>query len=1235
MKKFFNILCALAAVAMIAVSCSKEEALVEPKGEMTTVTFSAAVPGSVATKAINDGKNVTVLRYEVYEGAIETGETPIKKGNVTRTSGDQNFALSVELVNDQTYSFIFWAEVDGKGHYTTTDLKNVVANYTNVDANDESRAAFFAVENNLIISGAISKTITLVRPFAQINFGTSKLKSEATDGDVEVTVSESKLVVKKAAASFNTLTGKGEGEVEVTFKSAARPSDTDEKINVNSKDYQWLSMNYIMVQNDNDVVDLDVEFTTSKGVVKHSLVGISVKENYRTNIIGDLLFNKADFNIVVDAEFNEPAENVEIWDGTTVTRPDFDAATNTWSVDNGAEFAWIAAAVNGTLPASDNPATKAGENAAPYNFAGETIKLTKDIYLGEREWTPIGVGTNRFHGTFDGNDFSINDFKISKHHGNYPQAALFGNTAGTVAFKNLTITGAQIIYPGNGDFYGAALIATAYGNVSVENVTVEDCYISGNNKVAGILAHDGVVSSLTIDNCHVNKSKIESLNEEDGGNVGGLVGLLQADKEFNISNSSVKNTVINAINSTNTGKRANSEFIACVTKGVININDCEVSGNTFTQNEGVTYVSPYGVFVGGERNDNGMATVIVDGQTMISEGLVKEGDTFIVSAPSALQVAFAYVGEGETVKLADDFNITEPAYGANALNYDKAVSCTIDLNGKTLSANTGNSVFRFNLTGSGATSDVTVTLKNGTVISGDDTWCALMAAGIDGAKAILNMEGVVVKNSKGYDLGVKAWSNGVVNAKNVTVDATNCAGGFYAVGGEITLDNCTVNQEGLYTYPYTSMAFAVSNGGKLTINSGNYSTEPTSASEGNGQGSTHGSWCGGVMNSGGTLIINGGTFANGNYGEDNLAVAARGCLFVDTGAVLEVNGGKFNALKGIVDYTNNLGDASKNPVVTITGGEFSADPYENSYVNAPEGCTAVENNGVWTIVKNYITVSTLADVQAALVNPQFNTIYVSEPIVVAEGEELTLDLNGKTLTAENEQTQYAFNNLGTLTLKNGTVNARGIYNGYNAEGDPITTAKIIIESGTYNAKGTNGGAAVFNQGICEIKGGTFTSIGGYSLNNQATGTMTVEGEGIVVTGGCYNVGSLTINSGNIATERAGSTHAVYHDGSSLKVYGGNFTGNGNEVIMSNYKSAEIYGGTFTKDPNGKTSYLMGGNQMTIYGGTFNAHTSNPAGHPVRPDVVVKGGTFNYRHTSIAMGYKIVDNGNGTWTVLPE
>lgn len=323
----------------------------------------------------------------------------------------------------------------------------------------------------------------------------------------------------------------------------------------------------------------------------------------------------------------------------------------------------------------------------------------------------------------------------------------------------------------------------------------------------------------------------------------------------------------------------------------------------------------------------------IDGvyQLVAKEYVAQAGDVKYES----LQEAIENVADNGTVTLLSDVTVTEAAHGQNALNHARAINFTLDLNGKKLSADTGNSVFRFNIAGSGATSDVTVTVKNGTVISGANTWCTLMASGISAdVKAVMNLEDLTIENYKGGDFAVKAWANGVVNAKNVTINASY-GGGFYALGGEIVLDNCTVNQKGLWTAPYLSMTVGVSDGGKMTVNSGTYSAVPVAAEDGYNQGTSHGSWCGGVMSSGGTLIINGGTFSNGNIGEtasnprELFTIGADADYGDNVAARLEINGGTFNSIGALTHCETIWGsetDAANTYMptmdVVITDGDF-------------------------------------------------------------------------------------------------------------------------------------------------------------------------------------------------------------------------------------------------------------------------------------------------------------------------
>ena len=293
-------------------------------------------------------------------------------------------------------------------------------------------------------------------------------------------------------------------------------------------------------------------------------------------------------------------------------------------------------------------------------------------------------------------------------------------------------------------------------------------------------------------------------------------------------------------------------------------------------------------------------------------------------------------------------------------------------------------------------------------------------------------------------------------------------------------------------------------------------------------------------------------------------------------------------------------------------------------------------------------------------------IVLSETLVIPAGKTVTLDLNGKKLSHADEANKYAINNLGTLTLKDsvgtGSVDARGIYNGYGNGADNVATAKIIIQSGTYNAKGTNGGAAIFNYGIAEINGGSFTSIGGYSLNNQAGSSMTIA-DGVTANNGIYcSNANVTVNGGNISGNRSGC-HVVYAWNAELTINGGTFYNNnsGNATIMSaGTTKCTITGGTFgiedgrvegngntwtsclTDTANTATMTVTGGifnggfrvqagTTMTIEGGSFNDVGGSK--YNIYGTVSVKGGTFtdttaqNFAKDNLADGFELYVGGN--------
>ena len=319
MKKIL-LLAAMAAAVFTAGSCQKEIAYLD--GD-TKVTFEVST-GDIATKAIADGTNISVLHWELYGADIRTAQAPYGEDTVVDTDGDKTFTVELTLVADQDYNIVFWAETeDGQAHYVTDDLRSVkIKSYTDETANDESRAAFFATYAFHPQNGqSINETITLYRPFSQINLGATNYDTSLNlvNGG-KIIVESTEMTVSKIADSFNTIDGVGETSASfngtVTFAAAATPNgaadQTDKLLSVNGEPYYWVGMNYLIVEGNSDAVTVDVTLNTNMGVVSHSISNVPVKENYRTNILGDFLTTGAKFNIVVDERFQQPDEVVNV-----------------------------------------------------------------------------------------------------------------------------------------------------------------------------------------------------------------------------------------------------------------------------------------------------------------------------------------------------------------------------------------------------------------------------------------------------------------------------------------------------------------------------------------------------------------------------------------------------------------------------------------------------------------------------------------------------------------------------------------------------------------------------------------------------------------------------------------------------------------------------------------------------------------------------------------------------------
>ncbi len=526
MKKILLFASALAGL-FFAGSCQREN--LEPVGGNGQVTFTIEAPAAIQTRTIADGLNVNELVYEVWLtntlGDLTQNAQKLYQATTDMflENGENKATITLDLVNDQKFTVLFWAQVKEAEAYDTDELSAVTYAKSEYKANDESLAAFYAVAyvndcQHVKKDGtATGSLVTLRRPFAQLNLGTLN-----TSTAYDVALVSSKVKVTNANTQFNVATSVASEDKVVEFVMNAVPSNPA-IITVNDVVYEYAGMNYLFA-GDNATVEYDIttKITTDtgsssmEGTVNNTVSSVPLKENYRTNIVGNLLTSKVDYQIIVDAswaaEEDEPI-NISVWDGSSVSEPENDG--DIYTIDNSSELAWLAAAVNGTLQQ-----TKA-EETAPQTFAGKTFVLNTDVDLDGQEWTPIGNSTTNFKGTFDGNGFTVKNLVVNG--GSASNKGLFGVTSeGEV--KNLTVENAKVSGRLNVGVVAGTPYTSKYTNITVKG-HVE---VNGMAYVGGVGGKNAYAdwTDITVD---VDETSYVKANSIENGTayrtyVGGVVG---------------------------------------------------------------------------------------------------------------------------------------------------------------------------------------------------------------------------------------------------------------------------------------------------------------------------------------------------------------------------------------------------------------------------------------------------------------------------------------------------------------------------------------------------------------------------------------------------------------------------------------------------------------------------------------------------------------------------------------
>ena len=361
----------------------------------------------------------------------------------------------------------------------------------------------------------------------------------------------------------------------------------------------------------------------------------------------------------------------------------------------------------------------------------------------------------------------------------------------------------------------------------------------------------------------------------------------------------------------------------------------------------------------------------------------------------------------------------------------------------------------------------------------------------------------------------------------------------------------------------------------------------------------------GVYNSkAGTINVSGGTITS--TGKIGIYNTAEGTLTIGTnettpsvsttvpsiiGKTYGVQaGGTFNFYDGVIKGQSGKG-TSINGTITATPTGYGVRK-TSSTVNSVTTETAVlvpanyaEYNGS-TIISYYETLASATTYVTSgnTIKPLVNRTETIE-VTVTASKNITLDLNGKTITLKNQ----TLKNNGTLTITgSGTLTGSGA--------NTVTNAGTLTKTGTSKIINTSTSAygAIGNTGTATISAGTITS---------AYRTITNSNK-LTITGGTITGSDIAVNNSGIATVTGGTVTST----GKIGIYN---TTDGKLTIGTNETTQSV--STTVPSITGKTYGVQAGGTFNFYDGVIKGQSG--AGTSINGTITATPTGYGARKTS--------------------
>ena len=684
---------------------------------------------------------------------------------------------------------------------------------------------------------------------------------------------------------------------------------------------------------------------------------------------------------------------------------------------------------------------------------------------------------------------------------------------------------------------------------------------------------------------------------------------------------------------------------------IVNIN-----GGNFVTSDETAYGVAYYVWNKDETTDNKATITFGEGvyETLTTNIVAKIGTQYYNSFPVALAKAQA----NDTIVLTNDVEVD----WTKATVYSITKNLVIDLNGKTLNAP---NYFALRIDGG------ELTIKNGTITG-------LYGLRIENETTVVNCEQLIINTAH---RAVQVTEKAKVYVKDNCVFTTTGEGltenedgsepTVFVEKGTFEITNSTLEKSTTRGFVlsgngnYNNVVMlkldgATVKGGEIAIYMPNAETLTIADSMIEGQA--------GVYIKSGKTTISGNTtiksllaekvpFAHSGNGAaatgDALIIEA--CGYPGGNPTVNINGGNFvttdETACGVAYYVWNKPGTTDDNKATITIG---TEVIVNQKLAFTENVCAtgykvssmtVNGNVVYKIVEETSAAEMPYIVNGIVVNDaeslytmiavfgyeatiKLNSdVTINQPFIVGGGN-ITIDLNGKTLTSNPEATVAATENY-AFVIKNGTVNfvdngaTRGKIEGLR--GIRVESADAVVNFSSVNIKTTQRCIGLYNGGKVVVNAGTFEStgeddnesticvfVGTLEVTNATIKRTTMQGMAISTNGSAASIATVTLTNARIS----GGEISVYKpDGGTLTIDGGFISGGTGLYVKGG--TAVVNGVHVSGELAESVPYGFYGNGATATGDAFVIEACNyPGGFP---NVTVKGAFTSNVSATVGFG----------------